>query len=73
MIVIPAIDIKGGRCVRLEQGDMSKETVYSDIPEEMAVQWHEKGAERLHLVDLDGAIERLVIGEWALFNRRVVA
>ena len=57
MIVIPAIDIKGGRCVRLKQGEMSKETVYSEVPEEMAVQWHEKGAERLHLVDLDGAIE----------------
>jgi phosphoribosylformimino-5-aminoimidazole carboxamide ribotide isomerase len=57
VIVIPAIDIKGGRCVRLKQGEMSKETVYSEVPEEMAVQWHEKGAERLHLVDLDGAIE----------------
>lgn len=57
MIVIPAIDIKGGRCVRLKQGEMSRETVYSEVPEEMALQWHEKGAERLHLVDLDGAIE----------------
>ncbi len=57
MLVIPAIDIKGGRCVRLKQGEMSKETVYSDVPEEMAVKWYEKGAERLHLVDLDGAVE----------------
>ena len=57
MLVIPAIDIKGGRCVRLKQGEMSKETVYSEVPEEMAVKWHEKGAERLHLVDLDGAVE----------------
>ncbi len=57
MFVIPAIDIKGGRCVRLKQGEMSKETVYSDVPEEMAVKWYEKGAERLHLVDLDGAVE----------------
>jgi phosphoribosylformimino-5-aminoimidazole carboxamide ribotide isomerase len=56
MIVIPAIDLKDGRCVRLKQGLMSKETVYSEIPEEMAVKWYEKGAERLHLVDLDGAI-----------------
>ncbi len=57
MLVIPAIDIKGGRCVRLKQGEMSKETVYSEVPEEMAVKWYEKGAERLHLVDLDGAVE----------------
>ena len=56
MIVIPAIDIKGGRCVRLRQGRMSKETVYSEVPEEMAVKWVEQGAERLHLVDLDGAV-----------------
>lgn len=57
MLVIPAIDIKGGRCVRLKQGEMSKETVYSEVPQEMAVRWHERGAERLHLVDLDGAVE----------------
>ena len=64
MIVIPAIDIKGGRCVRLKQGQMSKETLYSDAPEEMALKWFEQGAERLHLVDLDGATEgRPVNGE----------
>ena len=57
MLIIPAIDIKGGRCVRLRQGEMSKETVYSEVPEEMAVKWYEKGAERLHLVDLDGAVK----------------
>jgi phosphoribosylformimino-5-aminoimidazole carboxamide ribotide isomerase len=57
VVVIPAIDIKGGRCVRLKQGEMSKETVYSEVPEEMALKWHEKGAERLHLVDLEGAVE----------------
>lgn len=56
MLVIPAIDIKEGRCVRLEQGQMSRETVYSDSPTDMAVLWYQKGAERLHLVDLDGAI-----------------
>ena len=55
MIVIPAIDIKGGYCVRLKQGKMSDETVFSDAPEEMARKWYKKGAERLHLVDLDGA------------------
>lgn len=57
MIVIPAIDLKGGRCVRLKQGRMSDETVFSDVPEEMAVKWFEKGAERLHIVDLDGAVQ----------------
>ncbi|MDY6972239.1 MAG: 1-(5-phosphoribosyl)-5-[(5-phosphoribosylamino)methylideneamino]imidazole-4-carboxamide isomerase [Thermodesulfobacteriota bacterium] len=56
MIVIPAIDIKGGRCVRLRQGSMTDETVFSNAPEEMAVKWFELGAERLHLVDLDGAV-----------------
>ena len=55
MIVIPAIDIKAGRCVRLRQGLMSEETIYSDAPEEMARKWSEEGAERLHVVDLDGA------------------
>ncbi len=57
MIVIPAIDIKDGRCVRLRQGKMSDETIFSDRPEEMAVKWYQKGAERLHLVDLDGAVQ----------------
>lgn len=57
LIVIPAIDLKGGRCVRLKQGRMSDETVFSDVPEEMAVKWYEKGAERLHIVDLDGAVQ----------------
>jgi phosphoribosylformimino-5-aminoimidazole carboxamide ribotide isomerase len=57
LIVIPAIDLKGGRCVRLKQGRMSDETVFSDVPEEMAVKWYKKGAERLHIVDLDGAVQ----------------
>jgi phosphoribosylformimino-5-aminoimidazole carboxamide ribotide isomerase len=56
-MVIPAIDIKDGRCVRLRQGEMSKETVYSARPEDMALKWYEHGAERLHLVDLNGAVE----------------
>ena len=56
MMVIPAIDLKAGRCVRLKQGQMSKETVYSESPDKMAVTWYEQGAERLHLVDLDGAV-----------------
>jgi phosphoribosylformimino-5-aminoimidazole carboxamide ribotide isomerase len=57
LIVIPAIDIKEGRCVRLKQGRMIDETVFSEFPEEMALKWFEKGAERLHVVDLDGAVQ----------------
>ena len=57
MIVIPAIDIKNGRCVRLEQGLMSRETVYSENPRDMATRWYKEGAEQLHLVDLDGAVQ----------------
>jgi phosphoribosylformimino-5-aminoimidazole carboxamide ribotide isomerase len=56
MIVIPAVDIKAGRCVRLKQGRMTEETVYSDDPVDMAKVWCSKGAERIHLVDLDGAV-----------------
>lgn len=56
MIVIPAVDIKGGRCVRLKQGRMSEETVYAEDPLQMAETWVSKGAERIHLVDLDGAV-----------------
>jgi len=64
LVVIPAVDIKDGRCVRLQQGKMSKETIYSEVPEDMAVKWYNEGAERLHLVDLNGAVEgRPVNGE----------
>lgn len=55
MEIIPAIDIKNGRCVRLYQGDFSMETVYSDEPAAMALEWQSLGATRLHIVDLDGA------------------
>ncbi len=55
MIVIPAIDLKEGRCVRLEQGLMEKDTVYSDDPAAQARSWQEQGGELLHIVDLDGA------------------
>ena len=55
MLVIPAIDLKEGRCVRLEQGLMDKDTVYSDDPGAQARIWQEQGGELLHLVDLDGA------------------
>lgn len=55
MEIIPAIDLRGGRCVRLYQGDYSKETVFSDDPVDIALKWQSLGAERMHLVDLDGA------------------
>jgi len=55
MEIWPAIDLRGGRCVRLIQGDYARETVYGDDPAAMAAHWVELGAERLHLVDLDGA------------------
>ncbi|RDW21168.1 1-(5-phosphoribosyl)-5-[(5-phosphoribosylamino)methylideneamino]imidazole-4-carboxamide isomerase [Oceanobacillus chungangensis] len=55
MILFPAIDIRGGKCVRLIQGDYSKEKVYSDTPVDIARQWENKGAEYVHIVDLDGA------------------
>jgi phosphoribosylformimino-5-aminoimidazole carboxamide ribotide isomerase len=53
--VIPAIDLRGGHCVRLFQGDYGRETRYSDDPAAMALRWQELGAPRLHVVDLDGA------------------
>lgn len=56
MIIFPAIDIRGGKCVRLLKGDFAKETVFSDKPEEMAQKWQAQGAQFLHLVDLDGAL-----------------
>jgi phosphoribosylformimino-5-aminoimidazole carboxamide ribotide isomerase len=55
MEIIPAIDLRGGKCVRLRQGDYSQETVFGDDPAEMALRWTSAGATRLHLVDLDGA------------------
>ncbi|MFC2947869.1 1-(5-phosphoribosyl)-5-[(5-phosphoribosylamino)methylideneamino]imidazole-4-carboxamide isomerase [Virgibacillus sediminis] len=55
MILFPAVDIKNGKCVRLTQGDYNKEKIYSDSPPETALKWQEKGAESLHIVDLDGA------------------
>src|SRR4030081_2341198 len=54
-VPIPAVDIRGGRCVRLVQGDFSRETRYADDPVEMACHWEAQGAQRLHVVDLDGA------------------
>jgi phosphoribosylformimino-5-aminoimidazole carboxamide ribotide isomerase len=56
MLVIPAIDLKGGRCVRLRQGRMEEETIYSAEPAKVATQWQAAGAEWIHVVDLDGAV-----------------
>jgi len=55
MIIFPAIDLRGGKCVRLIQGDFDKETVYSDDPQATALKWQAAGAKFLHVVDLDGA------------------
>jgi phosphoribosylformimino-5-aminoimidazole carboxamide ribotide isomerase len=56
MIIIPAIDLKEGRCVRLVQGDFQRETVYADNPVRMALAWKSEGAQRLHIVDLEGSL-----------------
>ena len=58
MNIIPAVDIKDGKCVRLLQGQMESETVFSDDPAAMARQWDQMGAELIHVVDLDGAIKK---------------
>ncbi len=57
MLLIPAIDLKGGKCVRLRQGCMEDETIFSDDPLEVAQRWVDAGAKRLHIVDLDGAFK----------------
>ena len=57
MLLIPAIDLKGGQCVRLRQGRMDDVTVFSDDPVTVAKRWADEGAERVHIVDLDGAIK----------------
>jgi len=57
--IIPAVDIKGGKCVRLTQGKEDQETVYSDNPQAMAEHWDEEGAQLIHVVDLDGAFQGL--------------
>ena len=57
MLLIPAIDLKDGQCVRLRQGNMDDETIFSDDPVAMAGRWVDAGSKRLHLVDLDGAVQ----------------
>jgi len=71
MIVIPAIDLSEGQVVRLERGEMARRTVYSDDPGAMARRWQDEGAQRLHVVDLDGAIEGRPVNLEAL--RAIVA
>ena len=57
LYILPAIDLRGGKCVNLVQGIASQETIFSDAPVEMALRWEAEGAEYLHLVDLDGAFQ----------------
>ncbi len=59
LIIIPAIDIKDGKCVRLAQGDFNRVTTYADNPADMALTWMQKGAELIHIVDLDGSVAGL--------------
>ena len=66
MLIIPAIDLKDGKCVRLKQGQMDKSTIFSENPAEMARKWVNLGAQRLHLVDLDGAFAGKPVNESAI-------
>ena len=66
MLLIPAIDLKDGHCVRLRQGDMNDSTIFSDNPAAMARRWVEAGARRLHLVDLNGAFAGKPVNEAAV-------
>jgi phosphoribosylformimino-5-aminoimidazole carboxamide ribotide isomerase len=66
MLIIPAIDLKDGQCVRLKQGEMDSATVFSNNPAEMAEKWLASGARRLHLVDLNGAFAGKPVNEAAI-------
>src|SRR5436190_10888157 len=66
MLVIPAIDLKDGHCVRLQQGDMNAATVFSEDPAAMARHWREQGAFRIHIVDLNGAFAGKPVNEAAI-------
>ena len=67
MLVIPAIDLKDGKCVRLREGKMDEETVFSEDPLSMARSWFSQGAEILHIVDLNGAVEGRPINQDIIF------
>lgn len=66
MLLIPAIDLKDGKCVRLQQGDMNVSTTFGDDPAAMARRWLDAGARRLHLVDLNGAFAGKPVNEPAI-------
>jgi phosphoribosylformimino-5-aminoimidazole carboxamide ribotide isomerase len=66
MLIVPAIDLKGGKCVRLLRGEMSAETVYGDDPVAMGQRWVGEGGEYLHVVDLDGAVTGLAVNGAAI-------
>lgn len=66
MQIWPAIDIRGGKCVRLRQGDYAQETVYADVPALAADRWLQQGARQLHLVDLDGARDGQSVNQAAI-------
>ena len=66
MLIIPAIDLKDGKCVQLQQGLMDKSTIFSENPAEMARKWIDEGAKRLHLVDLNGAFSGKPVNEAAI-------
>lgn len=68
MLLIPAIDLKDGKCVRLVQGDMDRDTVYSEDPVAMAGRWVEAGARRLHIVDLNGALDGKPVNHEIIHN-----
>ena len=68
MFTIPAVDIKDGKCVRLVQGKMDQEIVYSDDPAEMAKKWEDLGAGLLHVVDLNGAIKGKTVNKKSVEN-----
>lgn len=70
MDILPAIDIRGGKCVQLKQGDYARETVYGVDPVAMAQHWHSQGATRLHIVDLDAAKEGRPVNDGVI--RRIV-
>ncbi len=66
MLIIPAIDLKNGQCVRLKQGRMDDATIFGDDPGAMALQWKNQGARRLHVVDLDGAFAGQLVNQAAI-------
>ena len=68
MIVIPAIDLKEGKCVRLREGKMDEETIFSEDPLSTAGSWFSQGAELLHIVDLDGAVQGKPINHQIIFE-----